>query len=262
MPTINAKGIDIYYQYQEADLSGSSLFFIHGSGGTHKIWRHQTSMKMNTIAIDLPGHGQSGGQAYANIEEAADLVAALLDTFKLPQPVFLVGHSMGAAISLSCALRHKELVGAIILVGGGAKLKVFPAVLESLAQGEINPDFSRIAFAPTTSPQLVENEIQAYCDNDAAVLYNDLYSCDQFDITAHLAQIEQPALLIVGDRDRLTPVKYSQFLHNNLQNSQLAIIKDAGHFALLEQPEEVNQIITKFVVTIAPPVRFKKRRPI
>jgi pimeloyl-ACP methyl ester carboxylesterase len=54
-------------------------------------------------------------------------------------------------------------------------------------------------------------------------------------------------LVICGTEDRLTPVKYSQFLHDNIGGSTLHIIPDAGHYVMCEQPEAVNQAIEQWM---------------
>ena len=59
--------------------------------------------------------------------------------------------------------------------------------------------------------------------------------------------IEVPCLIICGKYDKLTPVKYSQFFHNKIKNSELSIIDKAGHGVMLEQPKKVNHAIEKFI---------------
>jgi pimeloyl-ACP methyl ester carboxylesterase len=65
-----------------------------------------------------------------------------------------------------------------------------------------------------------------------------------------LSEIHLPTLIICGDEDRLTPVKYSQYLHSQIAGSTLRIIPDAGHYVFREQPEAVNSAIEKWMQQI------------
>jgi pimeloyl-ACP methyl ester carboxylesterase len=66
-------------------------------------------------------------------------------------------------------------------------------------------------------------------------------------VLSKLDTIEVPCLIIVGKQDQLTPVKYSEFSHNKIKNSELLIINKAGHMVMLEKPNEVNQAIESFI---------------
>lgn len=204
-------------------------------------------LNFRVMALDLPGHGRSGLYPCESIAESGLMVAQMLEKLRLSPPIFLVGHSMGAAITLYMALNYPEFLDGMILIGGGSRLRVLPAVLRSLAQGEIDPNFMRIAFAPCTPAELVEAELKAYGHCSASTLYSDLTSCDQFDLSPQLEQIQTPALIINGREDKLTPVKYGEYLQAHLKNAELAVVENAGHFVMLEQPTQVNTLITSFV---------------
>ena len=79
------------------------------------------------------------------------------------------------------------------------------------------------------------------------MLYRDLAACNAFDCMNRLQEIHLPVLIICGAEDRLTPVKYSQYLHDNIGGSTLRIIPDAGHYVMREQPQAVNQAIEQWM---------------
>jgi pimeloyl-ACP methyl ester carboxylesterase len=58
-----------------------------------------------------------------------------------------------------------------------------------------------------------------------------------------LKAIQIPTLIIVGAQDMMTPVKYSQYLHDHIEKSKLLVIENAGHSVMLEQSSKVNQEI-------------------
>lgn len=246
MRSLKVSDCEVFFE-QKAGSVPVSMLFLHGSGGTHQVWRNQMDLGFNIVAADLPGHGCSCQYPCESIAEASLLTAQLLEKLHLQGPVFLLGHSMGAAITLYTALSYPAMIDGIILAGGGARLRVLPDVLKSLAQGEIDPNFLRIAFAPAAPAQLVEAELSSYLSCSISTLYSDLTCCDQFDISRQLDNIHIPALIIVGKEDRLTPVKYAEYLAVRLPRAELAVVENAGHYVMLEQPQQVNTLITNFV---------------
>jgi pimeloyl-ACP methyl ester carboxylesterase len=79
------------------------------------------------------------------------------------------------------------------------------------------------------------------------VLYGDLLACNAFNVTEQLGQIHQPALVICGEEDRMTPLRYSQFLAERLPGASLQIVPDAGHMVMLEKPQQVAEIWLSFL---------------
>jgi pimeloyl-ACP methyl ester carboxylesterase len=81
----------------------------------------------------------------------------------------------------------------------------------------------------------------------SSMLYRDLAACNVFDCMARLQEIHLPTLIICGTEDRLTPVKYSQYLHEHIAGSTLRLVADAGHYVMREQPHVVNQAIEEWL---------------
>ena len=75
----------------------------------------------------------------------------------------------------------------------------------------------------------------------------DYAACNGFDVMGELGRLAVPALVVVGSEDRMTPVKYSQYLHEHLRGSRLTIIPGAGHLAMAEKPAETNAAIGEFL---------------
>lgn len=228
------------------------LVLIHGAGGTHLHWP-ATLRRLNgfrVFALDLPGHGKSEGPGRQTIPAYGDAVLAWMDAVGLRRAV-IGGHSMGGAIAQILALGHPERVIGLLLVGTGARLRVAPAILENAAS---EATFSQAvdtvvqwAFSPTASPRLVEVAAQRWAEVRPAVLHGDFLACDRFDIMERLPEINVPALVICGEDDRLTPVRYAQFLAERLPQAELVVIPQAGHMVMLEQPAAVTQAVERFL---------------
>jgi pimeloyl-ACP methyl ester carboxylesterase len=82
-------------------------------------------------------------------------------------------------------------------------------------------------------------------------MLNDFLACDKFDIMDRVHEIKLPALVICGELDVMTPVKYANYLGARIANSKVEIVPQAGHFALAEKPEAVNKVIEDFLTGIS-----------
>jgi len=243
--------IDRYRSYYAGDLSkgGTPIVFCHGSGGGHHHWIYQLKKlpeTINPIAVDLPGHGRSEGSPENNIGNYRDWLHKFSKAAGLEKFV-VAGHSMGGAIAMAYALKYPEQTIGLILVGSGAKLRVLPAFLEELRQGSVPTDLPDYLYSSGSADELIKRGREEVENTDPSIYLADLSACDHFDIREELPKIKQPAQVICGDEDRLTPVKYSQYLKDNLSRGRLEVIEGAGHMVMLEKPEEVNQAIAKFI---------------
>jgi pimeloyl-ACP methyl ester carboxylesterase len=72
-------------------------------------------------------------------------------------------------------------------------------------------------------------------------------ACDQFDIMKEVDKIRLPALMVCGREDRLTPVKYSEYLKGKIPGSKMEIVEGAGHTVMLEAPEALSKVILTFL---------------
>jgi len=229
-----------------------SIIFVHGSGAYGDIWRYQADYFPDSDAVNLPGHPH--GQTLNSVEEYADWLRRYIKG-RGYKDVVLAGHSLGGAIALMYALRSPEDLKGIIIIGSGARLRVHP--------GFLAPCEEAIKGNPQEWYQLVE-EIYRLTQEDykrevvekqkaigPAVMLNDFLCCDKFDLIDKVQEIKLPALIICGELDAMTPVKYSNYLGTKLANSTVVIIPQATHFALAEKPEMVNEAIEDFVKGIS-----------
>ncbi|MCK9356131.1 MAG: alpha/beta hydrolase [Dehalococcoidia bacterium] len=239
------------------------LIFVHGSGNTGTVWRHQTDFLLDAEAVNLPGH-LAPGEACSTVEEYSEWLFRYVTGRHFSRPV-LAGHSLGGAIVLQYALDHPDSVGGLILVGTGAKLRVAPQVLEAIRKGIDEPDPWLKNFVEPLLLQIAEAAVgfatkEAGMDSDlrkallqetarvgAAVQLNDFLCCDRFNVMDRLHEIRVPTLVLSGSRDVLTPPKYGQFLADHIQGSRHVIIEGGTHFFFGEKPEQTNRAIDNFL---------------
>jgi len=196
----------------------------------------------------LPSHFKS--DYYSNISFVLylDALIGLIDHLRY-QEVILCGHSLGGAIAQAYYFKYPKDLRALILVGTGARLRVSPAILEA-TQKDIKQYIDTIpvgAFFKKTSKDIINQFVSDTSKLKPAVIYTDYKICDSFDTLENTSKINVPCLIICGNKDLLTPPKYSQFFKEKIKNSKLVIVKNAAHMVMLEKPTDVDKAIEEFV---------------
>ncbi len=226
------------------------MLFLHGAGGTGTAFSNQIAEFAGAEAMVLPGHGD-GGDGPDSIGGFAGAVAARLDALDWSD-VLLCGHSMGGAIALETALRGNSRIAGVVAIGSGARMRVAPAFLEAMER-----DFPAAArtfassFFARAGQADVDAAVATMLEVGAARTLRDLRAVDAFDVTARLSELSVPLLAITGERDVLTPPKYALFLADRVPAGEARIVADAGHFVMMERPEETNAAIRAFADRIA-----------
>lgn len=224
---------------------------IHGAGESQAVWAPLRDTLPEVRAVNLPGHGGDSQSGRRSISAYADW---LRDTSVSSASVILAGHSMGGGIVLDLALREPRpaWLAGLVLVGTGGRLRVHPDLLALL-----DSDFdAAVEWIVERSIASKENEAIASLlrhDLRAAgreVLRDDLRACDAFDVLARLTAIDLPALVIVGEEDRMTPPKYARFLAAAIDGSRLRLVPNAGHMVTLEKPDDVRGAVHEFRVGV------------
>lgn len=167
----------------------------------------------------------------------------------------LAGHSFGGAIVLMYALRYPQELRGIIIIGSGARLRVHPMFLapcEQAIKGDPRKWYGMVEEMYRSTPEDYKREIvEKQKAIGPAVMLNDFLCCDRFDIMDRVHEIKAPTLIICGELDVMTPVKFASYLGANIPNSKVVVVPQAGHFVLAEKPEVVNKAIEDFLAGIS-----------
>jgi pimeloyl-ACP methyl ester carboxylesterase len=225
-----------------------SIIFVHGSGGFGDLWRYQTDCFPDSHAVTLPGHPH--GEILKSVEECVDWLRKYIKG-RGCKDVVLAGHSFGGAIALMYALTYPRDLKGIIIIGSGARLRVhadFLAPCEEAIKGNGQKWHAMVEeMYRLTSAHYGRRVIEKQKAIGPAIMLNDFLCCDKFDITERVHQIKLPTLIICGELDVMTPVKYANYLGAKITDSRVVIVPKAGHFVLAEKPEAVNEAIEDFV---------------
>jgi pimeloyl-ACP methyl ester carboxylesterase len=228
-----------------------TILFIHGAGISSVLWENQIdSLKthLNTIAIDLPGHGKSSGPGLDRVEDYSDAVTDFIETTGIPTPI-PCGQSMGGAIVLQLILEQKISFKAAILVNTGARLRVMPFVFEAIKndyKGYLNavPAF---AASEKTNPVKLASFMNDSAKCPPEVAYADYTACDRFNVTEKLSSITTPVLVLTAEDDKLSLPKFGSYLKDHIKNASITEIKEAGHLSPIEQPEVFNGAVIDYL---------------
>jgi len=269
--TVNDAETYCYTGGKAFDAAKPTVVFIHGVVNDHSVWilqsRYLAHHGWNVLAVDLPGHCRSDGEAPASVEEAADFIAALLDAAGV-QKAALIGHSWGSLIALEAASRLQERVSHLVLVGTAFPMKVSPALIEASlnepmkALTMINV-FSRSTLA--APPSALGPGTWVYGANMALgrrvlasnprvnVFHRGFKACDSYaNGETAIGQITCPVLFVLGALDQMTPAKAAQGLIGKARESGKTVriaTLPVGHHQMTETPDETLFAIRDFLAT-------------
>ncbi|MEX2421705.1 MAG: alpha/beta hydrolase, partial [Actinomycetota bacterium] len=270
------------------------IVFAHGFSLDLTTWHYQwteLSERYRCILFDFRSHGRSGRAVDGDLSPLAfghDL-AAVLDTVT-DRPVLLVGHSMGAMAMLAMVEARPDLyagrVAGIVIVGAAAGDLVRGAMgsvtellrprLGSLAQAarRVNrlrryvlsspTDVAQVVvratqFGPDASPHVVSYVLGLASRASSEVWTDGLAGLMDLDLRHVVRHIRIPALVVVGEQDRMTPPSSSAALAGELPDGRMEIIERAGHFPMLEAHEEFNRRLETFAGRVLRIRRTKRR---
>lgn len=236
------------------------VVLLHGAGQDHTVWallaRSFAHHGHSVLAPDLPGHGRSGGAPLASIAAMADWTMALLDAAGIAR-AGLAGLSMGALIALEAAARAPGRVPALALIGAAAAMPVSRELLAAAAANDpaaidmiaVWGNGARACLGGSLVPGLwlFGSAVRLLERARPGVLHADLAACDAYrDGLAAAARVEAKTVVVIGERDLMTPAKAGRALAAALRHARLVELKGAGHLLLGERPDEVLAAVRDF----------------
>ncbi|HSO19602.1 MAG TPA: alpha/beta hydrolase, partial [Desulfosarcina sp.] len=163
-----------------------TVVFIHGSGQQGSFWQAQVDGLVdlaNTLAVDLPGHGSSGGDGFCRVADYTRAVMDFISAVDAPAPI-PCGLSLGGAVVLELLLDHARHLRAGILANTGARLKVLPVIIETVERDNDAHLKSLIEFAvapANRADEKIRRRVLACSTAPPTVTANDFRACNAFD---------------------------------------------------------------------------------
>ncbi len=232
-------GIQMYYAVYGA---GDPVLLIHGGLGHADIWANQVIELAKThkvIVGDSRGHGRStrDEKPYGYTLMAADYLA-LLDFLKVDKAA-LVGWSDGGIIGLDIAMSHPERLTKLFAQAANVTVDgVDPAVATNVTFGtyieRMGKDYVRLSKTPDQYNAFVEQISKMWASEPA-------WTKEQ------LAAIKVPTAIVLGDHDEAITRAHTEYMAANIPAAKLVILKDASHFAMLQDPAGYTGAVVEFL---------------
>jgi len=246
--------------------SGQPLVLLHAFPLSSAMWlaqREGLSATCRVVTPDLRGFGGSAlGDDEPSLDASADDVAALLDRLDLDR-VVLGGMSMGGYVAMAFLRRYADRVSGLVLADTKASEDT-PAVRETRERiaRQVQEDGSTVladevlptllGATTTASRPLVSGRVRGLVQAapPAAVAWAERAMAARPASYDVLAQVDVPALVLVGAEDALSPVADAQAMVDALPQGRLAVLPDAGHLSAVETPETFNDALAAFLVAL------------
>ncbi len=260
MPHVSIGGESVYYEspHQLSEAApGARILFIHGPGVDHRLFADQLrffSPSQTPIALDLPGHGQSRGEALEDVPDWASFLEEFIDTLSLA-PVVLVGHSLGGAIALEYSIRHPRRVEGLALIGAGV---TFPWAADTAADILENPTgfLETRALRGLREPHMpapAESLTASRSAQRPMSSMRDFVAAAKWDAGSRLGLVQTPTLIIYGEDDPL--VEQAGQILGGIPHASFDTIPLSRHFPHLEMPDIFNDSLNRFI-TIVPDLTY------
>lgn len=270
--------------------AGPTVVFAHGFSLNLTNWHHQMTdlaTDARLVLFDHRGHGRSGRPATDDLSLEAlakDLDAVVRDA-SAGEPVVIVGHSMGGMATLKFCEMFPEAIGTrvrgIVLVdttSADVMKGVLPGVahrleaglmgLEDVALRAMQGRTERMdkmrerasdlvylgtrlmAFGASPSPAQVAFIERMLSDVPSDVWVGLMRAMMGMDVTHALEHIDVPTMVIVGERDKLTPTRAAQRIADGIPGAEFVLMPGVGHMAMMEDHDVFNAHIRRFLTRV------------
>ncbi len=259
--TVDNNPAYIYTGAREFVPEQPSVVFIHGNGLDHSVWllqsRYFAHHQRNALAVDMPGHGRSGGSALENITDMADWIIDVLDAIGVDKAA-IVGHSMGSLVSLEAAARHPDRVSRLALIATAVPMPVSDPLLDAARNNEHSAFDMINLWGHSQHGQMGGNQAPGMWMSGSAirllersgpgVLFAGLNACNEYKHGMEsAARVQCPTLMILGRLDMMTPTRIARKLEQAIPDVRCEVLDNCGHLVMAEKPNQVLDLLIDFL---------------
>lgn len=262
MPWIEANGAALRY-----DIAGTgprTVVLVHEMGGTLESWSHVVPLLdakgYRTLSYDTRGAGLSEkARSPLSIDTMADDAAGLADALGIEGKVAIAGIAVGGAIAIRFAVRHAERTAALVAMSPAtgiaperraAALAMVDAIerdgMRPGMEGSLGPTYPSELRTDTDRFHTVRAQRLGNDPSSYAAVYRMLAGLD---MTADLARIACPTLVLAGRRDGLRPPALVETVARAIPGARFQVL-DTAHFMAWQTPEAVADALTDFLATV------------
>jgi pimeloyl-ACP methyl ester carboxylesterase len=230
--------------YAERMGQGAPLLLLHGLAGSGRWWARNVAAlarHFEVHAVDLPGFGRSRRRQPFILADMARHLVDWMDLHKIAR-AHIVGHSMGGFIAAALAADAPQRVDRLVLVDAaitGPQRQHF----------DVHETLRTLPYLPGQLRNIFRHEL---CEGNLSTLIAATRAMFNSDLPKRLAQIVAPSLIIWGENDPMVPREIGVQLARALRTRHLALIRNAGHMPMWEQPLAFNKVVLDFLLPPAP----------
>jgi len=266
MPFLSRSDTDIHF---ETHGSGPPFLFFSETACAGDIWNSfqvpEFSRDHMVITQDYRGTGKSSRPTNQySCEDFADDAAAILDQLNVG-PAILLGHSMGGRVAMLMALRYPTKVKKLIVASVGAGVPNAPPIPFKMCKEMVEWGYEKYVREHTLEVGWTREYIQQHAErveHFLTIRLNNLPTLEDYlhhvvarqacDLSSRVTEIEQPTLVIVGDRDHSSATGSShrvssKVMAQDLPNGRFAVIPNEAHNYFMTNPEVAHGIIRRFL---------------
>ena len=258
---VGGQAVYAYTGSRPFDPSQPTVLFVHGAANDHGVFALQSRYfawhGRNVLAVDLPGHGRSAGEALPSVEALAGWLRDVMDAAAL-ETASVAGHSLGSLAALEFAARNPDRVRALALLGPAVPMTVSDDLLAAAARNDHVAYELINGWSFSSGGQLGGNEMPGMWMTGNAmrllercrdgVLSTDLLACHRYaNGLAAAAAVRCPTLAILAARDVMAPLRNAKALLAALTNARTVTLAETGHSLMAERPGEVLDALRPFL---------------
>jgi pimeloyl-ACP methyl ester carboxylesterase len=259
--TVNDHPTYIYTGAREFVPEQPSIVFIHGNGLDHSVWllqsRYFSHHGRNVLAVDMPGHGRSGGAPLENITDMADWMVDMLDATGVDKAM-VVGHSMGSLVAMETAARHPERVSKLVLIATASPMPVSDPLLNAARENRhdafdmINlwghSQYGQMGGNQAPGMWMSGSAIRLLERSGPGVLFAGLNACNEYRHGMEsAAKVQCPTLMVLGRLDVMTPARVARKLEQVIPEVRSVVLDNCGHLIMAEKPNQVLDLLLDFL---------------
>ena len=244
------------------------MLFAHGFGCDQNMWRFITPAfkdDYKIILFDYVGSGKSDVSAYhvdrySNLNGYAQDVLEVCDALDLADVIF-VGHSVSSMVGVIAAIKRPGMFSNLILVGpspcyinepgytGGFERSDIEELLDTMDRNYIGwANFLAPAIMKNADrPELTAELEESFCSTDPKIAGQFARATFFSDNRRDLRNLKRPALIMQCSEDLIAPYEVGEYLHKQMENSTLRVLKATGHCPHMSHPDETIQVMKDYL---------------
>lgn len=240
---------------------GRPVILLHGWLGSWGLWQETMAYLgryYRTYALDFWGFGESGKKrASYDVQDFVTLVDQFMEQLGI-EGAPLVGHSMGGTVSLSVAIQYPQRVRKVVVVGSPIVGSSLSLLLKLFGRRPVayvvyhnlwglRWGFRMLAPMYTRDPRWPEMMDRDLSSTTLESFLMSIASLRRTDLRPKLSSIHVPVMGMYGDKDNVVHPEQWRPILTGMPNARIARFSNAGHFIMLDEPQEFVRILHEFL---------------